>query len=146
MIRLLLPLLLLLQSLSLAYAGNSEIDCITRMVYFEARGEAPQARKAVTHVLFNRMKHKEFSNTACGNLKPSQYQWVRSKPKVRDKETYDKLKEEAIKEYKLFKASKHRDITNKSYFFTSNGRKPAPRAYRTMKVGRHTFYGLRERS
>lgn len=44
---------------------ESELDCLARNVYFEARGEPDQGKAAVAHVVMNRAASGSFPNTAC---------------------------------------------------------------------------------
>lgn len=125
--------------------ASPQINCLAKMMYFEARGESEAGRRAVADVIINRSLHSEFPDTICANLKPSQYQWLRNKPKVKDWALYNKIRQEAEAIYALHKLGDHRDSTRGAYFFSSNGVKPAKRAYKSIRVGGHQFYGLRER-
>lgn len=128
---------------SVQVKANPQVDCLARMAYFEARGETAQGRKAVMDVMLNRIAHSEFPKSVCANLKPSQYQWVKKKPKITNWKVYHQIQQEADATYAKFLLGDRRDITKGSYFFSSNGRKPAARAFKTVKVGGHQFYGLR---
>lgn len=142
--RTLFLLLLLTYSItSRADFYTKEIQCLAKMVYFEARGESSSGKEAVVDVMFNRVKHKEFPNTICANLHPSQYQWVKNNPRVKDNKLYSKIYKHVEKEYWEFILGTSRDSTRGSIFFSSNGKKPARRAYPTLKVGNHQFYGLK---
>lgn len=123
--------------------ARSQVDCLARMAYFEARGEGVVGRRAVMDVTLNRAEHKEFANTVCGNLTGDQYQWVKKNPKVRDPFLYAQFKQEADAVYAAHALGERQDSTNGAYFFSSNGVKPAKRAYRKSRVGGHTFYGLK---
>ena len=50
----------------------------------------------------------------------------------------------ASKLYRQYKSGKRHDITHGSLFFSSNGVRPAPRAVKSVKIGRHQFFTLRK--
>lgn len=127
---------------TLAYA-SPQVECLAKMAYFEARGESPTARRVVMDIMINRVKHHEFPQTICGNLKPSQFQWMKNNPRVRDWKTYFKIRKEAEAVYASYLLGEWRDTSRGGIFFSSNGRKPAKRAYSLMMVGGHRVYGLR---
>lgn len=129
--------------LSTAAHASKQVDCMALMMYKEARGESAAGRRAVADVMINRVRHHEFPDTICGNLKPSQYQWLRKKTPIKDWALYHAIRQEAERIYALHRLGDWRDTTNGGYFFSSNGVKPAKRAYRIKKVGGHQFYGLR---
>jgi len=55
----------------------SEIKCLARNIYFEARGESDLGQIAVAWVTVNRMKHAKFPDTICGVVyQPSQFSWT----------------------------------------------------------------------
>ena len=65
-----LALVLAIPSISFA----KEIKCLSEMAYYEARGEGVHGIKAVTDVMFNRMKSNEFPDGVCANfIKKGQY-------------------------------------------------------------------------
>lgn len=43
-----------------------DLDCLTRAVYYEARGETPSGQAAVAQVVLNRLRHPAFPKTVCG--------------------------------------------------------------------------------
>ncbi len=42
-----------------------DLDCLTRAVYYEARGETPSGQAAVAQVVLNRVRHPAFPKTVC---------------------------------------------------------------------------------
>ncbi len=44
----------------------SELDCLAKTVYYEARGEGSEGQYAVAQVVMNRVKHRAFPGTVCG--------------------------------------------------------------------------------
>lgn len=51
---------------STSRASASELDCLARNIYYEARGEGEAGMVAVAWVTFNRKHAREFPNTLCG--------------------------------------------------------------------------------
>ena len=44
---------------------SRDLDCLTKVAYYEARGEGVDGMKAVTQVVLNRARHPAFPNTVC---------------------------------------------------------------------------------
>ena len=57
---------------------NSEIECLTRNIYFEAATEDGFGKLAVAMATLNRVRHPRFPNTICGVV----YQGPRIKHKT----------------------------------------------------------------
>jgi len=54
-----------------------ELVCMAANAYREARGEPPEGQVAVTRVVLNRMKMKEYPKTACGVIyQKHQFSWT----------------------------------------------------------------------
>lgn len=136
-------LIFILALLSNTVYANAQVHCLAKMAYFEARGESISARRVVMDVMINRVKHHEFPKTVCGNLQPSQYQWVKRKPKVKDWGTYNKIYQEASNVYISYLLGEWKDTSRGGIFFSSNGVRPAKRAYSVMKAGGHRVYALK---
>ena len=126
---------------------SSEVKALATAIHNEARGESVAGKKAVAHVIMNRVKHKEFPNTVNGVIaQRGQFQWYRNK-KLRSKTSYDKETEKIAQEvYLAHKAKHHVDSTRGAIFFSSNGKLPAPRAVKPHRIGRHVFYKLKSKS
>ena len=124
---------------------SRQAECLARVVYFEARGESKQGQRAIMDVVLNRSTHPEFkaNGNICNVLKPSQFQWLKKKHFIKEKETYAKIRAYAYHYYRLHITNKRVDSTNGGYFFSSNGVKPAPRAIKLSKIGNHQFFGLK---
>lgn len=45
---------------------NSQLHCLALNIYFEARGEPEAGRRAVGHVVMNRVAHSRFPSSICG--------------------------------------------------------------------------------
>lgn len=57
--------------------AQSEINCLTENVFWEARGESKRGMKAVAQVTINRTKAKPFPSSICGVVwEPKQFSWT----------------------------------------------------------------------
>lgn len=67
-------------------AKASEIDCLARNIYHEARGEGLSGQIAVAQVTVNRVRNPKFQNTVCAVVYAHrQFSWTLDKTKrVRD--------------------------------------------------------------
>lgn len=45
---------------------SRDLDCLTRVAYYEARGEGADGMRAVTQVVLNRVRHPAFPKSICG--------------------------------------------------------------------------------
>lgn len=126
---------------------SSEVKALATAIHNEARGESVAGKKAIAHVIMNRVKHKEFPNTINGVIaQRGQFQWYHNK-KLRSKTGYDKETEKIAQEvYLAHKAKHHADSTGGAIFFSSNGKRPAPRAVKPHRIGKHVFYKLKSKS
>jgi spore germination cell wall hydrolase CwlJ-like protein len=53
---------------------NDAITCLSRTIYWEARGEQVASMEAIANVVMNRLGHDGFPNTICGVVKQGQEQ------------------------------------------------------------------------
>jgi len=51
----------------------TQINCIVKNTYYEARGEPIEGKAAVIRVVLNRVMHSEFANTPCEVIKEFHY-------------------------------------------------------------------------
>lgn len=120
---------------AMAYSPK-QIECITRNVYHESRGEGTRGMLAVAYVTLNRAKSGEFPSTPCGVVfQAHQFSWVRNRPAVKDKDQYEEVKQ-------LVKGvvdGKYRDVTNGALYFNSLHKKPSGMDC-TVRIGNHSFY------
>ena len=52
---------------------QDELECLTKNIYFEARGESLTGKIAVANVTMNRVKHHKYPSTVCGVV--TQAEW-----------------------------------------------------------------------
>ncbi len=53
---------------SVALPRARDLDCLTRAVYYEARGESAKGQAAVAQVVLNRVRHPAFPKTVCAGV------------------------------------------------------------------------------
>lgn len=124
---------------------HQQIYCLAEAVYFEARGEDVKGQEAVAHVILNRTNANQFPSDVCSVIsQKGQFQWYANKKlrkgrKFRPEENKDIMKL-ASDIYISNLLGQRKDMTNLSFFFSSNGKKPSKNIVRSVKVGRHQFY------
>lgn len=120
---------------------KEEIECLSRNIYHEARGEGHVGMTAVAMVTLNRVKDPRWPKTVCKVVyQPYQFSWTHQKVKVKDKrkkEITDKIATDA-----LLNKEKLKDPTHGSVFYHANYVKPSwSNEYRRVVViNNHIFY------
>lgn len=72
---------LVLIPLHSAEANDRQHDCVARAIYWEARGLSENGMRAVSEVVWNRVRHPSFPKTPCGVVYQQrngvcQFSWV----------------------------------------------------------------------
>lgn len=129
-----------------------DLQCMARVMYFEARGEGERGMIAVGHVVMNRKADDRFPSTVCGVVKQGKY--VNGKPVrnrcqfswvcdgipdlVKDTDTFEKAT--ALARSVLMGTSIN-PVSRSLYFHTTAVRPKWSRTYAVIKkIGRHVFY------
>ena len=121
-------------------AHPTDVECLAKNIYHEARGEPLEGQIAVAQVTLNRVQHPQFHNTVCSVVyAPSQFSWTLDKKKrVRDQKAWQASVN--IARAVLTQAVRLPDFPA-LYFHTT---KVSPRWNRNKKVlakiGDHIFY------
>ena len=103
-----------------------QVECLAQAIYSEARGESAEGKRAVGHVIMNRVKSSKFPDTPCAVIKQkSQFTF-----KVGNGPQW-KAALEAAKNLGI-------DITNGSLYFRPKWN-PMKRI-RKITIGNHIFY------
>lgn len=78
-------------SLAKQYVSRTELTCLARNIYHEARGEPLEGQIAVAQVTINRVKDSRFGNTVCSVVyAPRQFSWTLDrKARVRDLKAWE---------------------------------------------------------
>lgn len=136
-----------------ARINQRDLDCLTRVMYFEARGEGRKGMLAVGHVVMNRVADDRFPDNICGVVKQGkhhsnglpvkhmcQFSWYCDgiPDKVYDKDTYE---EAATLAKSILTGSSVNPVSRSLYFHTTAVRPKWSRVFaRTARVGNHIFY------
>lgn len=122
------------------HAKSSDIDCLAKNIYHEARGESVEGQIAVAQVTVNRVKSGAFQSSICNAVYADrQFSWTIGKPKkIKDIKAWQASV--AIATAVLTK-SIHLPDFKALYFHT---RQVNPRWNRNKrviaKIGNHIFY------
>jgi len=148
------------------FIDDTEISCLAKNMYFEARNEGTAGVLAVSNVVLNRVKSELYPNTICGvieDAKISQW-WLKEKglkkpiknmcqfswycdgkpDDIKDEYTYNQLHKLAeslvTSNFKILL-----DITDGALYYHADYVKPkwSRKFERTVKIGRHIFYKRR---
>lgn len=128
---------------------KSEVQCLSEMMYHEARGEPKAGQLAVAVVTINRAKSGKYPDNICHVIRQSgQYPWAKKGLDIKNKGVYNeisKLGEKIFKEYhlddKLPENLKHLET---AMFF--NGASFKGKSFKFLaKIGNHKFYGSRKK-
>mgnify|MGYP000869542278 FL=1 len=142
--------------------ADKETHCLATNMYFEARGESIDGKKAVAFVTLNRVESKRFPNDICSVVYQAQYSrwWKENKNRlvpVRHKcqfSWYCDGKSDSIRNtreyeslYRLASAvilGKHEDNTGGAEYYHADHVKPDWRLAfnKTTKIDSHIFYSL----
>ncbi len=127
---------------------NDEITCLALNIYFEARGEPEKGKRAVGHVVMNRVANKRFPGTVCdvirqgGELRRHRCQfswWCDGRSDMpRNKRQWQKSNEHALAVY----WGRSDDPTAGALWYHADYVNPSwnKTFVRGPKIGRHIFY------
>lgn len=128
-----------------APVNGSELECLAKALYFEARGEPVAGQKAVAEVILNRRDSAQFPPTVCGVVQQSNkhgcqfsYQCNGTSKKMREKQAYQRARQIA----QAALAGEPRNLTHGATYFHTPAVSPSwsKRFVRTTQIGRHIFY------
>ncbi|QMT30716.1 cell wall hydrolase [Alysiella filiformis] len=125
-----------------------EVKCMATAIFYEAQGEPHKGKIAVGHVILNRMRSGLYPKSACGVIhQKGQFQWAHNhrlrKNRVFHPVRHKQIQHLASKVYAQKQSITQHDVTRGALFFSANGVRPAPRAVKGVKIGRHQFFNLR---
>lgn len=136
-----------------------QLECLTRNIYFEARGEGELGMKAVAYTTMNRVYSDVYPTSICGvvyqgernkdgsmKINRCQFSWTcdGTVKKIRHPELYETAKK--IAEDVSFNYSKENDPTKGSLFYhATHLHKPFRKmdVTATVTIGNHIFYKKR---
>lgn len=119
---------------------DSEMECLARAVYFEARGESLEGQLAVAEVIANRAESGRWPSSYCGVVKQkSQFSFVKNGriPEPRRNTTAWKR---AVAIARIVDGEHHESQVADALFFHARYVNPGWRLKRVGTVGNHVFY------
>ena len=119
---------------------KKDLECLTKNVHFEARGEGEKGMELVGHTTINRVLSKRFPNTVCDVVyQRKQFSWTHdSNPDIIYTEAEKHRAEQIAKEV----LHRRTDNSKKSlYFYAHNKVRPSWRFHKTktLRYKNHTF-------
>lgn len=137
--------------LHLSHAQAQQVDCMAKVIFFEARGESKRGKTLVANVVRNRAQFgKPFATELCKVVyQPNQFAWTRDarKKHILFKQIalkYGKNEQKAVLEsveialdYVLFQP---KSITKATHFCSKGEKCSFKRTDFLGKVGNHSFY------
>lgn len=135
------------EHLGVAEHEQSELDCLSEAVYYEARSEDTRGQMAVAEVVMNRVKNPNFPKTVCGVVFQGQYRntgcqftftcdgSLHHKPSG---EAWDRAKAVALH----VAMGLNKPVTNKATHYHTDYVNPYWKAgmVETAEIGTHIFY------
>jgi len=115
---------------------EKEVTCMSKALYFEARGEEQLGKIAVGHVIMNRIRRGYGSSPCDVVAKPRQFSWYRKNYIIIEGDRWQECK---ILSRRIL-SEKYKDPTRGSIFFHERRINPHWRYKKTCKIGSHIFY------
>lgn len=122
-----------------------EVDCLTKNIYHEARGESELGWKAVAWTTLNRTQSGKFPSNVCAVVyQPHQFSWTSRSINISNRELLNSIRQVAID---VMQAHRDGDVPaglesmKHALYFDSMRPK---RTKHVVTVGRHNFYEVRK--
>lgn len=134
----------------LASDTQSEVTCLAEALYFEARGEPYEGKRATAAVIFNRLRSSSYKGTVCGVTTHKKAFSYQSSPKlVKEKGAWLEHMTLAKIYYQDFKKDRFIDPTEGALYFHSIKIRPPfwtdqVRLEMTKVIGNHVYYRYRK--
>jgi spore germination cell wall hydrolase CwlJ-like protein len=135
--RLIIPLSLLLITTPVAkeLEINTEVNCLAKAIYFEARGEPKEGMVEVANVVLNRVKSGKFPSSICGVVyQPKQFSWTNNEPLILNEQKFYLASRIAIQTIKTHERS------NIYWFSASTNGWHDLHLKMVKRIGNHKFY------
>jgi spore germination cell wall hydrolase CwlJ-like protein len=120
---------------------TKQLDCLTKNIYYEARGEDHRGRVAVAHVTLNRLKTGYWGNSICKVVyAKKQFSWTLAKKLPRpDSKVW--AESEAIAR-KVLAGHRVRGLSRSLFYHATYIKDPkwADPAHEVGQIGNHVFY------
>jgi spore germination cell wall hydrolase CwlJ-like protein len=123
-------------------ATERDVECLTRAVYFESRGDTDVGQAAVAQVVINRARHPAFPKSVCGVVNQGvergscQFSFVCKPTKVTDQREWRRARQVAEKALNGHTV----EAVGTSTFFHAARVNPGWKLTRVGQFGAHVFY------
>lgn len=121
---------------------HEDVICMTKNIYYEARGESLLGQLAVANVTMNRVGKKGFMDTVCGVVyQPSQFSWtLEPEQPIRNIKAWYTANRIAI-EVLTGRTKYHATFATHYAHFTLDGKKIWMHGMKRLgQIGSHVFY------
>lgn len=121
--------------------SKKDLDCLTRNIYYEARGEDNRGKMAVAHVTINRLKTGYWGETICRVVyAKSQFSWTLAKKLPRPDSKLWAESEEVAR--KVLAGYRVRGLAKSLYYHSTYIKDPrwADTKHEAGQIGNHIFY------
>lgn len=110
-------------AISTAYAlPAKEVECVSIAAYHEARNQGDKGIISVMYVILNRAGASQFPNTPCKVIaQPNQFSYYKHNPPIKEKDTYNEIKQLAIEVIK----GEHKSLNRGALYFHTVNTKPS---------------------
>lgn len=136
---------------------STSLICLAENIYHEARGESPEGKKAVAFVTLNRVNDTQFPDNVCDVVEQKrvgicQFSWYCGKEKNKVLSINDKHYIESMNtaQYVLMNYDSLVDLTDGALFYhaeyVSLKKIGVGGLEKTVKIGHHIFYKLKNRN
>jgi spore germination cell wall hydrolase CwlJ-like protein len=121
---------------------DTDLFCMAKNIYHEARGEPTLGKYAVAQVTMNRVRDPRFSNTVCGVVfQPYQFSWANNKGNRWTRPSGSAWTESvAIAKEVLEEGATIKGMEDALYFHATYVRPGWRNVRKVTKIGAHVFY------
>lgn len=120
---------------------KSDLDCLTKNIYYEARGEDHRGKIAVAHVTINRLKTGHWGQTICKVVyAKAQFSWTLSKKLPRPElKAWEEAEAIALR---VLAGHRVRGLEKSLFYHATWIKNPkwADPAHEAVQIGNHVFY------
>lgn len=120
---------------------KNDLDCLTKNIYYEARGEDNRGKMAVAHVTINRLKTGYWGNSICKVVyAKKQFSWTLAKKLPRPDSRVWAESEEVAR--KVLAGHRVRGLTKSLFYHATYIKDPkwADTRHEVGQIGNHIFY------
>ena len=121
---------------------ESEVVCVAKAIYHEARGEPLAGQIRVGRVVINRMRDRRWPESACEVVyQPYQFEWTRNEPEIKEEDAFARSIYLASAVYNMVLMADYKPKRPALYFFNPEKVQPiwARDLHHVTHIGGHLF-------